>query len=190
VDEGAQLGGGTKVWHFCHVMGSARVGRDVSLGQNVFVGANVRIGDGCRLQNNVSVYEGVTLEDEVFCGPSMVFTNDPEPRAFRSNRAGWLETLVERGASLGANCTIVCGNRIGSYSMVAAGAVVTHPVLPYQLVMGAPARPGGWVCRCGQRLRELPVDPLPDGRPALAVACPRCGLSYSFDQKGLRRDPA
>jgi UDP-2-acetamido-3-amino-2,3-dideoxy-glucuronate N-acetyltransferase len=185
VDEGAKLGPGSKVWHFCHVMGSAELGADVSLGQNVFVGANVIIGDGCRLQNNVSVYEGVTLEADVFCGPSMVFTNDPEPRAFRSNRAGWRPTLVSRGATLGANSTIVCGHDIGEYAMVAAGAVVTREVKPFQLVAGAPARHLSWICRCGERLREVP-ESLTSGAKPLPMSCPRCGERYLLEKTGLR----
>jgi UDP-2-acetamido-3-amino-2,3-dideoxy-glucuronate N-acetyltransferase len=141
VDNGAIIGAGSKVWHFCHVYASAVIGENCSLGQNVMVANDVVIGNGCKLQNNVAVYEGVTLEDFVFCGPSMVFTNDPFPSAeFPKGSSGWKKTLVKRGASIGANATIVCGVTIGEGAMVAAGAVVTKDVPPYVLVAGVPAK--------------------------------------------------
>src|SRR5262249_25963323 len=154
VDVGAEIGPGTKIWHFAHVLSGSRIGANCNLGQNVMVGPNVRIGDGCKIQNNVAVYEGVTLEDDVFCGPSMVFTNVLLPRAHASRRSEFLPTLVRRGASIGANATIVCGHTIGEYAMVGAGAVVTRDVLDFALVIGAPARRIGWVSRSGDRLRS------------------------------------
>lgn len=140
VDEDVRIGEGTKVWHFCHIQRGARIGKNCSLGQNVNISSNVKIGDGCRIQNNVSLYEGVELEDEVFCGPSCVFTNDLTPRAkYPKGKAAYKKTLVKRGASIGANATIVCGHTVGEYAMVAAGAVVTKDVPAYALVAGVPA---------------------------------------------------
>lgn len=154
VDEGAEIDDGTRVWHFSHIMGGARIGSRCSLGQNVFVANNVVIGNGVKIQNNVSVYEGVTLEDDVFCGPSAVFTNVKTPRsAFPRNSADdFLPTRVRRGASIGANATIVCGVTIGEWAFIAAGAVVAQDVPAYCLVGGVPARPMGWACRCGASL--------------------------------------
>jgi UDP-2-acetamido-3-amino-2,3-dideoxy-glucuronate N-acetyltransferase len=181
VDPGAEIGTGSKVWHFVHVCAGAKIGSDVSLGQNVFVAPGAIVGDGCRVQNNVSVYEGVVLEEDVFCGPSMVFTNVRTPRAFVSRKEEYSPTLVGRGATLGANCTIVCGNAIGVFAMVAAGATVTHDVRPYELVAGTPARHMGWVCRCGEVLHFEGDD---DG-----AVCDRCGLGYELDrQKGSLRE--
>ena len=157
VDEGAQIGEGSRVWHFVHVCAGARIGRGVSLGQNVFVGNRVTIGDNCKIQNNVSVYDNVTLEDGVFCGPSMVFTNVYNPRSFVERKDEYRDTLVRRGATLGANCTIVCGSTIGEYAFVAAGAVVNRDVRAYALVAGVPAKQIGWMSRHGERL-ELPLD--------------------------------
>lgn len=151
IDEGAQIGEGTKIWHFCHVSAGARIGPRCVLGQNVYVG-NVTIGENVRIQNNVSVYDGVTLEDHVFCGPSMVFTNVINPRAEVSRKHEFRPTRVRRGATLGANSTIICGVTIGEYAFVAAGAVVRRDVPAYALVVGVPARFLGWVCRCGERL--------------------------------------
>jgi UDP-2-acetamido-3-amino-2,3-dideoxy-glucuronate N-acetyltransferase len=150
IDPGAHLGEGTKVWHFCHVMSGARVGRRCVLGQNVFVAASARIGDGCRLQNNVSIYDGVVLEDEVFVGPSAVFTNVRHPRAMVDRRATFERTLVGRGATIGANATVVCGVTIGAFAFVGAGAVVTRDVAEHAMVAGVPARRTGWICRCGE----------------------------------------
>ena len=152
VDPGARVGEGTKIWHFTHVMGQACIGRGCSLGQNVYVANHVQIGDHVKIQNNVSVYEGVTLEDHVFCGPSMVFTNVFNPRSEVRRMEELRRTRVKRGATLGANCTIVCGVTIGRYAFVAAGAVVSRNVPDFALVMGVPARRTGWVCRCAEKL--------------------------------------
>ena len=154
IDDGAEIGEGTKIWHFCHIQGNAVIGRNCSLGQNVNVASNVRIGNGVRIQNNVSVYEGVELEDNVFCGPSCVFTNVLTPRAHFPVYGVYVRTLVKEGASLGANCTVVCGHTIGKSAMVAAGAVVTSDVKDFALVAGVPARQIGWVCECGKRLGQ------------------------------------
>ena len=170
VDPGAVIGEGTRVWHYSHVMGTAAVGRDGMLGQNTFVGDGVRIGDRVRIQNNVSVYAGVELEDDVFCGPGAVFTNVRSPRA-DINRAGAFEaTLVRRGATLGANCTIVCGTTVGRWAFVAAGAVVTADVPDHALVAGVPARITGWRCQCGEALAR--------------GACAACGRTYPTDAAG------
>lgn len=168
VDDGAQLGPGTKVWHFCHIMSEAEIGRDCAFGQNVFVAGKTKIGNGVRVQNNVSVYEGVVLEDDVFVGPSVVFTNVHHPRIGFPRRDQYLTTTIRRGATLGANSTIVCGNEVGTFALVAAGAVVTRTVLPHALVAGVPARQTGWACQCG--------TPLPE---AEGGTCPECGRSYN-----------
>lgn len=154
VDDGVVIGEGTKIWHYCHIQKGAVIGDGCSLGQNVNIGNNVRIGRGCRIQNNVSVYEGVELEDFVFCGPSCVFTNVIVPRAKYPVHGIYAKTLIREGASLGANCTIVCGHTIGRCAMIAAGAVVTHDVPDFALMAGIPARRIGWVCECGHKLSD------------------------------------
>jgi UDP-2-acetamido-3-amino-2,3-dideoxy-glucuronate N-acetyltransferase len=177
VDAGAQLGAGTRVWHFSHVCAGARIGGNCSLGQGVFVGNDVVIGDRVKIQNNVSVYDAVTLEDEVFCGPSMVFTNVHNPRAAVVRKQEYRRTLVRRGATLGANCTVVCGCTIGAYAFVGAGAVVTADVSAYALVVGVPARQVGWMSAHGERL-ALPVQ-APAGQ-VLRAACPGTGRVYEL----------
>jgi UDP-2-acetamido-3-amino-2,3-dideoxy-glucuronate N-acetyltransferase len=157
VDEGAQIGDGSRVWHFVHVCGGARIGRDVSLGQNVFIGNQVVIGDRCKIQNNVSVYDNVTLEEGVFCGPSMVFTNVYNPRSLIERKSEYRETLVRRGATLGANCTIVCGVTVGKFAFVGAGAVVNKDVPAFALMVGVPARQVGWMSEFGEQL-DLPLQ--------------------------------
>ena len=178
VDDGAQLGDGTKVWHFSHVCAGARVGDGCSLGQGVYVGNDVTIGRNVKIQNNVSVYDAVTLEDDVFCGPSMVFTNVYNPRSAVPRKSEYRRTLVKRGATLGANCTVVCGATIGEYAFVCAGAVVKGDVKPYALMVGVPARQIGWMSRHGEKL-DLPVDG--QGR----ASCPASGDLYELDGQAL-----
>ncbi|HEX5757312.1 MAG TPA: UDP-2-acetamido-3-amino-2,3-dideoxy-D-glucuronate N-acetyltransferase, partial [Arenimonas sp.] len=156
VDEGAQIGEGSRVWHFVHVCAGARIGKGVSLGQNVFVGNKVVIGDHCKIQNNVSVYDNVTLEEGVFCGPSMVFTNVYNPRSLIERKDQYRDTLVKRGATLGANCTIVCGVTIGEFAFIGAGAVVNKDVPAYALMVGVPAKQIGWMSEFGEQL-DLPL---------------------------------
>jgi UDP-2-acetamido-3-amino-2,3-dideoxy-glucuronate N-acetyltransferase len=172
VDAGVEIGSGSKIWHFAHVLSGSKIGANCNLGQNVMVGPNVRIGNGCKVQNNVAVYEGVTLEDDVFCGPSMVFTNVLLPRAHVSRRSEFLPTLIKRGASIGANATIVCGHTIGAYAMIGAGAVVTRDVPDFALMIGAPARRIGWVSRSGERLKA-------------DLVCPRTGENYRLENGKL-----
>lgn len=157
IDDGASIGNNSRVWHFCHVCSGARIGEGVSLGQNVFVGNKVTIGDKCKVQNNVSVYDNVYLEDEVFCGPSMVFTNVYNPRSGVERKSEYLDTIVKKGATLGANCTIVCGVTIGRYAFVGAGAVVNSNVSDYALMVGVPAKQIGWMSEYGEQL-DLPVN--------------------------------
>lgn len=156
VDEGAQIGEGSRVWHFVHVSPGARIGERCSLGQNVYVGNDVRIGNNVKIQNNVSVYDAVTLEDDVFCGPSMVFTNVYNPRSAVTRKNEYRRTLVKKGATLGANCTIVCGTTVGEYAFVGAGAVINRDVPAFALMVGVPARQVGWMSRFGERL-DLPL---------------------------------
>ena len=170
VDEGATLGNGTKVWHFCHVQSGASLGDNCSLGQNVNIGPNVRIGNGVRIQNNVSVYEGVEIEDNVFCGPSCVFTNVVTPRAHFPVHGVYARTLIKEGASLGANCTVVCGHTVGRWALIGAGAVVASNVPDHALMLGVPAKIRGWACECGALLHF-------DGGKA---TCADCGRSYEM----------
>jgi UDP-2-acetamido-3-amino-2,3-dideoxy-glucuronate N-acetyltransferase len=174
IDEGCQIGDDTRLWHFTHVMTGARIGRRCNIGQNVVISPGVVIGDNVKVQNNVSVYTGVILEDDVFCGPSMVFTNVINPRSHVSRKDEYRQTLVRRGASLGANSTILCGHTIGQYALVGAGAVVTRDVPDYALVVGSPARLAGWVCACGVKLAT-------GSRPPARVACSACGAEYRGD---------
>jgi UDP-2-acetamido-3-amino-2,3-dideoxy-glucuronate N-acetyltransferase len=168
IDDGVEIGEGTKIWHFAHILGGVKLGARCVVSQNVMIGPNVTVGNGCKIQNNVSIYEGVTLEDDVFCGPSMVFTNVLFPRAHINRRAEFSATLVRRGASIGANATIVCGNTVGRYAMIGAGSVVTKDVADFALVVGAPARRIGWVSRAGDRLKDDLVCPRTGERYALA----------------------
>ncbi|MDR1796383.1 MAG: N-acetyltransferase [Clostridiales Family XIII bacterium] len=170
VDEGTSIGAGTKIWHFSHIMSGCVIGERCNIGQNVVVSPGVTLGDGVKIQNNVSVYTGVVCEDDVFLGPSCVFTNVATPRSHVVRRDEYRQTLVRRGATVGANATIVCGHEIGAYAMVGAGAVVTKDVKPYELVVGNPAVHAGWVCSCGERLAFA-------GDEAEA-ACPACGAKY------------
>jgi UDP-2-acetamido-3-amino-2,3-dideoxy-glucuronate N-acetyltransferase len=165
VDEFVAIGEGTSIWHFCHVLRGVSIGRDCTIGQNVMIGPDVRIGDNCKIQNNVSLYKGIVLEDGVFCGPSCVFTNVKNPRAFISRKDEFKTTLVRRGATIGANATIVCGVTIGAYAFIAAGAVITHDVPEYSLMAGVPARRIGWMSRAGERLTA-------------ELVCPRDGSRY------------
>lgn len=173
VDDNVTVGDGTKIWHFCHVQSGASIGRDCSLGQNVYVGNNVRIGNGVRIQNNVSVYEGVEIEDNVFCGPSCVFTNVVTPRAHFPVYGAYAGTLIREGASLGANCTIICGHTVGRNALIAAGAVVAEDVRDHALMAGVPARQVGWVCECGRTLDKT-------------MKC-RCGRAYCIDGEQLKQ---
>lgn len=166
IDDDVEIGEGTKIWHFSHIQSGARIGKNCSFGQNVNISNNVKIGNNVKIQNNVSIYEGVELEDYVFCGPSMVFTNDLTPRArFPKGHVKYKKTIVRHDATLGANCTIVCGHVIGEYAMIAAGAVVTKDVAPHMLMAGVPAKKIGWVCECGQVLKE-------------DLSCPDCKRQY------------
>ncbi|MBK9363519.1 MAG: N-acetyltransferase [Rubrivivax sp.] len=178
VDEGAQLGDGTRVWHFVHVSAGARIGEGCSLGQGVYVGNDVVIGRHVKVQNNVSVYDAVTLEDDVFCGPSMVFTNVHNPRSAVPRKDEYRRTLVRQGATLGANCTIVCGTTIGAHAFVGAGAVVSRDVPAYALVVGVPARRIGWMSRHGERL-DLPASGQGE------AVCPATGERYRLDGETL-----
>ena len=169
VDDGVKIGQGTKIWHFSHIQSGAVIGNNCSFGQNVNVANNVKIGNGVKVQNNVSIYEGVELEDYVFCGPSMVFTNDLTPRAkYPKGSVGYKKTVLKEGATIGANATIVCGHTIGKWAMIAAGAVVTKDVPNYALMAGVPAKQIGWACECGEIMKESGI-------------CPKCGRENKFD---------
>lgn len=172
IDDNVEIGEKTKIWHFCHIQSGAKIGKHCSLGQNVNISNNVKIGDYVKIQNNVSIYEGVIIEDYVFCGPSCVFTNDLTPRSkYPKGSSNYLKTIVEHGASIGANATIVCGNRIGKCAMIAAGSVVTSNVLPYTLVVGVPARFKYYICECGCKLND-------------SLCCESCGKKYKKNNNG------
>jgi UDP-2-acetamido-3-amino-2,3-dideoxy-glucuronate N-acetyltransferase len=174
VDQGAQVGSGTRIWHFSHIMAGARIGKNCSLGQNVNVASRAVLGNEVKVQNNVSIYDDVDIEDGVFCGPSMVFTNVINPRSFIERKHEYKKTIVQRGASIGANATIVCGVTLGAYCFVGAGSVVTKDVPDYALVYGSPACQHGWVCSCGVKLTE-------------ALVCPECGKTYQKTEEGIER---
>ncbi len=180
VDQGAQIGEGSRVWHWVHVSSGAKIGRDVSLGQNVFVANKVIIGDRCKIQNNVSVYDNVTLDEGVFCGPSMVFTNVHNPRSLIERKSEYRNTVVKKGATLGANCTIICGCTIGEYAFIGAGAVINRDVLPYALMVGVPAKQIGWMSEFGEQI-PLPLEG--DGE----YMCPHSNQRYILSKNQLQR---
>ena len=177
IDEGCEIGDGTRIWHFSHVMPGARIGRCCNIGQNVVVSPDVVVGDNVKIQNNVSLYTGVILEGDVFCGPSMVFTNVVNPRSHVSRKHEYQQTIVRRGASLGANSTILCGHTIGRYAFVGAGAVVTKDVPDFALVVGNPGRVAGWMCACGVKLAG-------GSRPTAQATCAACGARYRTGPNG------
>jgi UDP-2-acetamido-3-amino-2,3-dideoxy-glucuronate N-acetyltransferase len=180
IDEPCEIGEGTKIWHFSHVMSGSKIGSRCNIGQNVVISPQVRIGDNVKIQNNVSVYTGVVLEDDVFCGPSMVFTNVTNPRSHVSRKDEYRVTLVKRGASIGANATVVCGHTIGAYAFIGAGAVVTHDVPDYAMIVGNPGRVVGWMCRCGVKL-ELSRDAALNE----TATCAACGTAYIKNGEGV-----
>ncbi len=180
VDEGSQIGEGSRVWHFAHICSGARIGKGVSLGQNVFVGNKVIIGDNCKIQNNVSVYDNVTLEEGIFCGPSMVFTNVYNPRSLFERKNEYKNTLIKKGATLGANCTIICGTTIGEFAFIGAGAVVNGDVKPYALMVGVPARQIGWMSEFGE---QIPLPLYGEGD----YICPHTNHHYKLNLSDLQR---
>lgn len=179
IDDNVEIGEGTKIWHFCHILTGAKIGKNCIVGQNVCIERDVTIGNRCKIQNNVSIYKGVTLEDEVFCGPSCVFTNVYNPRAFIERKAEFRPTLVKRGATIGANATLICGATVGRYAVVAAGAVVKSDVPDYAIVAGVPARPVGWTCKCGTTLRQTNGKSLMAER-AVRFKCTYCRNEYAL----------
>jgi len=178
VDEGVTIGNGTKIWHFSHILSDTEIGENCIIGQNCMIGPEVKIGNGCKIQNNVSVYKGVILEEDVFCGPSCVFTNVLTPRAFIERKNEFRQTLVKKGATIGANATVVCGHTIGKYALIGAGAVVTSNVPDYALFLGVPARLAGWVCKCGLVLTRKKRSENKE-----QLICPSCGSEYVFDRE-------
>lgn len=183
IDTGANIGEGTRIWHWVHVCSGANIGKNCSLGQNVYVGNQVVIGNNVKIQNNVSVYDGVVIEDDVFCGPSMVFTNVYNPRSAIPRKKSYLKTLVRRGVTIGANCTIVCGIEIGEYAFIAAGAVINRNVKPYALMMGVPARQNGWISRFGVRL-DMPLS------GSATIKCAYTGDIYLLESNDCTCQPA
>jgi UDP-2-acetamido-3-amino-2,3-dideoxy-glucuronate N-acetyltransferase len=180
IDKNVIIGNGTKIWHFCHILEKCKIGKNCNIGQNVMIGPEVSIGDDCKIQNNVSIYKGVTLEDKVFCGPSVVFTNIKNPRAFIERKKEFQETLVKKGATLGANSTILCGNTIGRYSLIGAGSVITKNTPDYSLFIGNPAKHKGWICECGNILiNETYTEKQKD------LECSVCGNLYRHYENRL-----
>lgn len=179
IDDGASIGEGSKIWHFCHVMSGAKIGKNCILGQGVFIGGYVIIGDNCKIQNGVNIFKGVTLEGDVFVGPNTTFTNVINPRAEIERKDEYKQTLVKHGASIGAGVTVVCGVTLGEYCMIGAGSVVTHDISPYSLVYGNPARQRGWICRCGEGLQFT----------ANSAHCDKCGDVYVLSDKRVIRLP-
>ena len=176
IDDNVKIGKGTKIWHFSHVLSNTEMGENCIIGQNCMIGPDVKIGNRCKIQNNVSVYKGVVLEDDVFCGPSCVFTNVLTPRAFIERKAEFLPTLVKKGATIGANATVVCGHTIGKFALIGAGTVVTSDVPDYALYLGVPAKPSGWVCRCGMVLTRIV-----ESDTKLELTCSYCGSKYILE---------
>ncbi|WP_288355663.1 N-acetyltransferase [uncultured Cycloclasticus sp.] len=179
IDTGAQIGKGSRIWHWAHVCSGAKIGENVSLGQNVFVGNKVSIGNKCKIQNNVSIYDNVTLEEGVFCGPSMVFTNVYNPRSLIDRKDEYRDTLIKKGVSLGANCTVVCGVEIGEYAFVGAGSVVNKSVKPYALMVGVPAKQIGWISEYGEKL-DLPI------KGEAKTTCPHTGKKYQLKNGAVK----
>lgn len=180
VDEKVEIGEGTKIWHFCHILSNTQIGKNCSFGQNCVVGPNVKIGNNVKIQNNVSIYSGVELENDVFCGPSMVFTNVINPRSHVNRKNEFKKTIVRRGASIGANATIVCGHELGNYCFIGAGAVVTRDVPGFAIIIGNPGRISGWMCKCGDKLlakKEL--------KYSTTASCKTCGLQYEVKNGAL-----
>ncbi len=176
VDDPMEIGAGTKIWHFTHIMAGAKIGKECIIGQNVFIGSRAVLGNNIKVQNNVSIFDGVVLEDDVFCGPSMVFTNVFNPRSFISRKKEFRKTLVRKGATIGANVTIVCGNTIGQYAFIGAGSVVTKDIPSYALVYGNPGKVKGWICQCAEEISF---------RSGRAV-CNTCGKKYEKDRAGVK----
>jgi len=179
IDEGAEIGANSSIWHWSHISSKSKIGKEVKIGQNVYIGNNVIIGDNCKIQNNVSIYDGVTLESDVFCGPSMVFTNVYNPRSNINRKNEFKKTLIKKGVSLGANCTIICGVTLGEYSFIAAGAVVTKNVKPYALIVGVPSKQVGWISEYGEKL-DLPLSGNAE------TVCKNTGQLYQLKDNKIR----